>query len=328
MTKRALITGVGGQDGSYLAQELLDHGWEVHGLYRHSSISNLTRICHLLHPTRRVTLHRGDVTDYQSVSMALVKAAPDVVFHEADQDNVGWSKNVPAYASEVTYGGTAVVLEAMRRLYPRSRVFVPCSATVFGSSPPTERQHESTPFAPESPYAVAKVGAYYLAQHYRREYGMHVSTGILYNHDSPVRTEQYLLHKLARSAVRAANGGPTKIALGNLEQVVDIGYAPEFVAAVRKITALDDPGDYVVGTGRGYTVGDLAARAVARAVYVVGTSVRAEFVPDPVYYRADPGAPLVADCRKLLRATGWEATTDAAGVLDELVDLCVRGDLL
>lgn len=327
MTKRALIIGITGQDGSLLAANLLERGWEVHGLYRHSSINNLTRVTHLL---PRLTLHRGDVTDYASVTDALRRSCPDVVFHEADQDNVAWSRDVPRYAADVTFGGTLNVLEAVREFCPdATRVFVPCSATVFGE-PAASPQNEDTPFDPRSPYAVAKAGCYHLARMYRRERGMHVSTAILYNHDSHLRTEQYLLHKIARGAVRIARGGQKTLSLGNLDQVVDIGWAPEFVDGIVRLMELDTPEDVVLGTGVGYTIGRLVTYALglAGAADRDGRVDLGRLATDPEHHRPLAPSPLVADVGKARRLLGWDAPDDASDVVARLVKCAAAGDML
>lgn len=253
--KKALITGVTGQDGSYLVDILLDRGYEVHGLYRRVSGGNFHNIQHVLdkHPVE-FHLHRGDIQDPGSVVNAVATVTPDEVYHMADQDNVGWSHDVPTLASDVTARGTAVVLEAVRVHSPRSRVFVPCSATVFGDAPAP--QDERTPFNPQSPYAVGKAAAFYWARYYREVHGLHVVVGIMYNHDSPRRQGDYLLHKICRAA---ASGDP--IELGDPRQRVDIGDAREFMKIVHKMMQLHVPDDFVVGTGESPTIGDVARYA-------------------------------------------------------------------
>lgn len=280
MTKRALILGVGGQDGSYLCDILLEKGYEVHGLYRRSSVDNLTRIAHV---RERVTLHAGDVTDPSSQDVAFMRSSPHEVYHVADQDEVGHSFAAPGVAVAVTYGGTVNVLEAVRRCCPAARVFIPSSATVFGDAPPP--QSESTPFDPRSPYACAKAAAYYAARMYREHYGLFVACGIMFNHDSPRRGGGYLLQRIAR-------GQPL---WGDTEAVVDIGYAREYMEAAWRMMQLDTPDDFVLGTGVGYRIKDLVEGVKAW-----------DF----------PNAGLVADISKARRVLGFNPVHDAASVLE------------
>ena len=253
--KKALITGVTGQDGSYLADILLEQGYEVHGLYRRVSQGNFKNIDHII-DERPVEfhLHRGDITDPSSVLRIVRDVTPDEVYHMADQDNVGWSHDTPWYSSEVTTKGTATLLECVRVYVPKCRVFVPCSATMFGAAPPP--QDEQTPFSPQSPYAVAKTAAYYWAQYYRETHGLHVTTGVMYNHDSPRRHGDYLLHKICKAAVSGIS-----IELGDPYQRVDVGYAREYMELAVKLVQLPKPAVYVVGTGEAPTIGDMVSYA-------------------------------------------------------------------
>ena len=279
--KRALVIGCGGQDGSYLCDILLEKHYCVHGLYRRSSVDNLTRVAHC---RDRVTLHAGDVTDANSLAVAFHESKPDEVYHVADQDEVGHSFAAPSVAVNVTYGGTVNVLEAVRRCCPSARVFVPSSATVFGDAPPP--QTESTPFAPKSPYACAKAAAYYAARMYREHYRLHVCCGVMFNHDSPRRGGGYLLQRIAR-------GQPL---WGDTNATVDIGYAREYMEAAWRMLQLDTPDDFVIGTGRGYRIADLLS----------------EKKPKPV------GAPagLIANIGKARRVLDFNPTHDAASVLE------------
>ena len=289
--KRALIFGINGQDGSYLAEILLEKGYDVHGFYRRSSVDNLSRIRHLLSD---VTLHKGDLTDYGSVHRAVAECLPlHEVYNEADQDHVGWSQAAPSYSAAVTYGGVVNVLEAVRQLTPTTRVFQPVSATMFGYAPP--RQDEITRLYPQSPYACAKVAAYYLCQHYRREHGMFVSCGILFNHDSPRRGSDYLLQRIARG----------EELWGDLETIVDIGYAREYMEAAWKMMQLESPDDFVIGTGKGYHIKDL----------LNGVRVHPKFPLESA---------LVAYPEKAVNAFGFDPKCDAFDVL-EIVKEHYRG---
>ena len=296
MTKRALVLGIGGQDGSYLAGILLEKGYEVHGLYRRSSVDNLRRIAHC---RSRVTLHQGDMADPISVERALLEAQPDEVYNMADQDHVGFSLATTAYSLDITAGAVGRTLETLRGLRRRTvRYFQPLSATMFGDAPPP--QNEQTPFAPASPYACAKVAAYYLCQHYRREYGMHVSTAIFFNHDSPRRGGDYLLQRIARE----------EKLWGDLDTVVEVGYAREYMEAAHAILQLDRPDDFVIGTGRGFRIRDLVEGEKAR------------------WYYHKPSTGLIADASKAYTAFGFDPRHDAFSVLEMIrqnAGRCVQG---
>ena len=279
---RALILGIGGQDGSYICDLLLEKGYEVHGLHRRSSVDNLRRIAHC---RDRVTLHRGDMADLNSIMIACDRSRPDEIYNLADQDHVGASFASAAYSMDITAGAVGRMLELVRSwLYP-IRFFQPLSATMFGDAPPP--QNERTPFAPASPYACAKVAAYYLCQHYRREYGMHVSTAIFFNHDSPRRGGDYLLQRIARG---------DKL-WGDLDTVVEVGYAREYMEAAHAILQLDKPDDFVIGTGRGFRIRDLVSNDWLRLAV------------------EKPAAGLVADAGKARAAFGFDPKHDAFSVL-------------
>ena len=262
--KRALIFGIGGQDGSYLADLLLEKGYEVHGLARRSSYDNLARIAHV---RDRVTIHRGDLTDIWSVSMAVLSAFSNTalegeVYNMADQDEVGWSKDVPSESVRTTYGGCANVLHVLKGT--GLRFFQPLSSTMFGLT--DEPQDESTPLNPGSPYACAKAAAWHLCKHYRKDHGVWVACGIMFGHDSPRRGPQYLLQKIARQAVEVARGKRDRIELdGGPNAMVDIGWAPYYVDAAWRMLQWDEPDDYCVGTGRGFHIEDLCEKALLEA---------------------------------------------------------------
>ena len=235
---RALITGVCGQDGSYLADILLERGYEVYGLYRHSSKDPFDNVRHILH-NPSFHLIQGDVTDALCLDEVIRSVDPHHIYHEADQDNVDWSFIHSAYQVEVTVKAVSNLLSSVRRHCPSARVFIPCSATMFGDAPAP--QTESTPFNPLSPYACAKVAAYHLARMYRQNYGMFVCTGILYNHDSPRRNGNYLLHKICKAAARAE-----KIKLWDITDAMHVGYAKDYMNWVVKIMDHDKPDDYTI----------------------------------------------------------------------------------
>lgn len=313
MSKRALITGIGGQDGSYMADLLLAKGYEVHGLHRHSSVDNLRRLREA-GTIDRVTLHRGDVTDWVSLFDTVWKSQPDEVYHLADQDNVGWSRAAPSYQLRVTGMAVRDLLEICSK-FP-AKLFVPLSATMFGSSPPP--QNEEAFIDPQSPYATSKVAAWLDCEDFR-ERGLHVVCGIMFNHDSPRRNEGYLLGRIAKQAVELARGERARIKIGNPSTVVDIGFAGDFMDIAWRLMQLPQPDDYCVGTGQGVAIREL----ICQAVYRAGGRWEGEhqIEVDPDYAEVQPT--LVADTTKLKKALGWHPDSkdlNAISIVKMLVD--------
>lgn len=303
--KRALILGVGGQDGSYLAHLLLARGYDVHGLHRHSSVDNLGRIAHL---RDLVTLHRGDLTDERSLRKALYGSDPDEVYNMADQDNVDWSFSLPEVSVDVTYWGVVRLLGVVQDYCSKMRVFQPVSATMFGDAQPP--QDEDTPLCPLSPYACAKAAAWHYCRYMRRVHGLKVSCGIMYNHDSPRRGEEYLLQKVCKAAAQARLGMRPKFPKCDLTANVDIGFAGDFVDAAWRMLQLEEPGDFVVASGRSVDLDTLFRMAFgedpwhpARSDVVDG---RVEWVGE--FKRPGPVHQLMGDASKLRAATGWRPT--------------------
>lgn len=309
--KKALILGITGMDGSYLAEILLEQGYRVHGLYRRSSTGNLSNISHIID---KITLHKGDVTDDTSLLRIIGSTVFDEIYHEADQDNVDWSYNTVGQSMDVTVGSVGRVLEICRMLQQRAKIFIPVSAMMFGNAP--SPQNEKTPFSPQSPYACAKVGAYYLAQHYRREHGMWVNTAILYNHDSPRRNGDYLLHKICKGAIRISKGLQDSLTLGNLSTIVDIGYAKEYMRGVYDLMQLEDsPDDYVIGTGKRVSIRTIVT-------YVFGKfemSIEDHVIQDPSF-RQGSSTELVADNFKSVSRFGFCPTSTAIELVDMLLE--------
>lgn len=317
MTKRALILGATGQDGSLLADLLLERGYTVAGMYRHTSLGNLDRVRHLL-TNPAFTLHRGDLIDVGSLYSIISEVKPDLCFNEADQDNVGWSRSLPGLASRVTYTAVADLLEIVRRVVPQCRVFQPCSSTMFGDAPAP--QSETTPFNPQSPYAVAKVAAYYLCRMYRQQYGMHVSCGILFNHTSTRQTEEYLLHKICAGAVRIARGQQETLALGNLDTKVDIGCAREYMEAAIAMVERDAPDDFVIATGGAPSIGHLAGAALLAASAATSINDAEEFVSrDPVFWTEQPFPTMRGHVEKTTYDLHWQAKRSPFDLVRELV---------
>ena len=256
--KRALITGITGQDGSYLAELLLEKGYEVHGIIRRASTFNTARIDHLYQdphdPNTRFFLHYGDLTDGSRLVTLLEKVQPDEVYNLAAQSHVRVSFDEPDFTGQTTGLGTTRLLEAIRMIGLNCRYYQASSSEMFGASPPP--QNEDTPFHPRSPYGVAKVYSYWMTRNYREAYGMFAVNGILFNHESPRRGETFVTRKIAMAAARIASGKQEHLYLGNLDAVRDWGYAPEYVDAMWRMLQHDEPMDYVVATGTAYTVRD------------------------------------------------------------------------
>ncbi len=256
--KRALITGITGQDGSYLAELLLEKGYEVHGLIRRASTFNTARIDHLYQdphdPTTRLFLHYGDLTDGSRLVTLLEKIHPDEVYNLAAQSHVRVSFDEPEFTGLTTGLGTTRLLEAIRMIGLECRFYQASSSEMFGATPPP--QNEETPFYPRSPYGAAKVYSYWMTRNYREAYGMFAVNGILFNHESPRRGETFVTRKIAKAAARIAMGLQEDLYLGNLDAVRDWGYAPEYVEAMWRMLQHDEPMDYVVATGTAYTVRD------------------------------------------------------------------------
>lgn len=319
MTK-ALVFGVTGQDGSYLAEILLEKGYEVHGTYRRSSSNNLWRIRDI---KDAITLHRADLCDPVSIYDVIGTVVPDEVYNEADQDNVGWSHDTPGYSIQVTTNAVVTIMEALVALYDRNSIvsppvkfFQPLTATMLGGGPP---QTEDSPLDPKTPYAIAKTATYHFVRYYRERYGLHVSTAIFFNHDSPRRSEDYLLHKICKSALRIAKGEQDYINLGDLNAVVDIGYAPEYMEVAHKILQQLKPDDYVIGTGVGYSVETLAHMAL-KAVLRKREFACYELVKSDPSWVGSSGPSLVARPAKAERQLGWRARLHGRRLIEKMLE--------
>ena len=265
--KRALVTGITGQDGSYLAELLLAKGYEVHGIVRRASTFNTGRIDHVYQDRHvdgaRLVLHYGDLADSANLVKLVYEVAPDEVYHLGAQSHVRVSFDIPEYTHDITALGTVRLLEAIRQSgLVRTRVYQASSSEMYGRTT-VAPQDESTPFAPVSPYGVAKVAAYWTAVNYRDAYRMHVSNGILFNHESPRRGETFVTRKVSRAVAAIRAGLEQHVWLGNLDARRDWGYAPEYVEAMWRIVQHDAPDDYVVATGETRSVRELCERACA-----------------------------------------------------------------
>ncbi len=311
----ALITGITGQDGSYLAEHLLEHGYEVHGTIR-TTTHDLedTRIGHLMGvDPPRVTLHITDLGDSHSLMRLLSDLHPDEVYNLAAQSHVRASFDQPVHTGDVTGLGAVRLLEGIRATDPAIRYYQASSSEMFGSAPPP--QDERTPFHPRSPYAVAKVYAYWATVNHRESYGIHASNGILFNHESPRRGKEFVTRKITAAIPRLIKGELNKLKLGNLDARRDWGHARDYVRAMHMILAQDEPVDLVVGTGEAHSVRDFLDEAFA----VVDLDWRDHVEIDPRFYRPAEVDYLQADPSEAKRILGWEAEITFSELVREMV---------
>ena len=320
--KRALITGITGQDGSYLAELLLEKGYEVHGIIRRSSSFNTSRIDHIYQdphePGCRLFLHHGDLNDGSSLNLLLKRLRPDEIYNLGAQSHVRVSFEVPEYTGEVTGLGACRLLEAIRELGLKdTRVYQASSSEMFGASPPP--QSEKTPFYPRSPYGCAKVYAYWIGVNYREAYGLHVSNGILFNHESERRGETFLTRKVTRAAARIKLGLQKKLFLGNLDAKRDWGYAKDYVLAMWLMLQKEKGDDYVIATGESHSVREVCELAFAHA----SLDYREHVEVDERYYRPAEVDHLLGDAKKAREKLGWAPRTSFA----ELIRIMMNSDL-
>jgi GDPmannose 4,6-dehydratase len=323
--KRALITGITGQDGSYLCEFLLAKGYEVHGVVRRSSTFNTERIDHLLldphNPEARLFRHYGDVSDGTGMSRILDLVAPDEVYHLAAQSHVRVSFDQPEYTADVIALGSLRLFELLRDYIKRSgkqvRIYQAGSSEMFGASPPP--QDETTLFHPRSPYAVSKVAAHWYAVNYRESYRMFISNGILFNHESPRRGETFVTRKITRAVGRIKLGLQDRLFLGNLDARRDWGFAGDYIEAMWLMLQEDKPDDFVVATGKAHSVRDFAREAFS----YVGLDWQDYVSIDPTYFRPAEVNSLQGDPSKITAATGWHPKV---GFM-ELVAMMVEHDL-
>ncbi|MBV7243636.1 MULTISPECIES: GDP-mannose 4,6-dehydratase [Streptomyces] len=322
MAKTALITGVTGQDGSYLAELLLDKGYTVHGLIRRSSSFNTERIDHIYQgpeePERSFVLHHADLSDGVALVNLLRDIQPDEVYNLGAQSHVRVSFDAPLYTGDVTGLGTIRLLEAVRASGIQTRIYQASSSEMFGASPPP--QNEKTPFHPRSPYSVAKVYSYWATVNYREAYGMYAVNGILFNHESPRRGETFVTRKITRGVARIKAGLQDRLHLGNLEAVRDWGYAPEYVDAMWRMLQCDAPDDYVVATGEGVKVSQFLEYAFEHA----GLDWREHVRYDPKYERPSEVDALIGDASKAEELLGWKPEVKSRELARIMVDADIR----
>lgn len=321
--KKALITGITGQDGSYLAELLLSKGYEVHGIIRRASTFNTRRLDHIYldpHPNGgdvKLYLHYGDISVAETISNIIYNVRPEEVYHLAAQSHVRVSFDMPEYTGDVTGLGAVRILEAIRKSGFAERFYQASSSEMFGGAKPP--QGEDTPFEPRSPYAAAKVYAYWVTRNYREGYGIHASNGILFNHESPRRGETFVTRKITRALAAIKAGRQKYLYLGNLDAKRDWGYAPEYVEAMYLMLQQDKPNDYVIGTGEAHSVREFLTEAFGYAGLDWEDYVRI----DPRYFRPTEVDYLMADTRRARQELGWEPKVG----FHELVRIMVDADL-
>jgi GDPmannose 4,6-dehydratase len=319
--KKALVTGITGQDGSYLAELLLAKDYEVHGLVRRSSTFNTRRIDHLYmdphEPGARFFLHYGDLSDSGQISHLIYNIQPDEIYHLAAQSHVRVSFDMPEYTGDVTGLGVTRLLEAIRRSGIKTRFYQASSSELYGDAPPP--QNEETPMRPRSPYAAAKLYGYWMVRNYREGYGLFAVNGILFNHESPRRGETFVTRKITRAVVRIKFGLQKKLYLGNLEARRDWGYAPDFVEAMWLMLQQESPEDLVIATGEAHSVREFLEEAFSH----VDLDWREYVEIDPRYFRPTEVDFLRGDASKARRILGWEPRVS----FRELVHIMVDADL-
>jgi len=320
-TKVALITGITGQDGSYLAEFLLGKGYEVHGIIRRSSSFNTGRIDHIYQdphdPNPKLILHYGDMSDGVGLTNLVREIKPDEVYNLAAQSHVQVSFSMPQYTGQIDGVGPVVLLEAIRAAGSETRFYQASTSELYGSTPPP--QNEESIFRPRSPYAAAKLMAYWTTVNYREAYGIHATNGILFNHESPRRGETFVTRKITRAVADIAHGKSKKLYLGNVDSVRDWGYAKEFVESMWMMLQQDKPSDYVVATGVGATVQQFVEVAFAHA----GLNWQDHLEIDQKYIRPTEVDALIGDPSKATRELGWSAKTH----WEDLAKLMVDADL-
>jgi GDPmannose 4,6-dehydratase len=319
--KRALITGITGQDGSYLTELLLAKGYEVHGIIRRSSTFNTSRIDHIYEDPHRADrhlyLHYGDLSTGETLSNLIYNMQPDEIYHLGAQSHVRVSFDIPEFTGNITGLGTTRILEAVRNSGITARFYQAGSSEMFGAAPPP--QSENTPFHPRSPYGSAKVYSHWIAVNYREAYGMFSANGILFNHESPRRGETFVTRKVTRAVAQIHAGRQSKLYLGNLEARRDWGYAPEYVEGMWRILQQETPSDYVLGTGETHTVREFVEEAFA----YLDMDWKDHVELDPRYLRPAEVDYLLADSSKAHKELGWEPRIK----FRELVRIMVDADM-
>ncbi|MCG2711233.1 MAG: GDP-mannose 4,6-dehydratase [Candidatus Omnitrophica bacterium] len=322
MIKKALITGITGQDGSYLAELLLSKGYEVHGIIRRASTFNTSRIGHIYVDPHsigaKLLLHYGDISDAEQINNIIFNIKPDEVYHLAAQSHVRVSFDIPEYTGNITALGTTRILEAIRRSGRKIKFYQASSSEMFGSALPP--QSENTQFQPQSPYACAKLYSYWLTKNYRDGYNIFACNGILFNHESPRRGETFVSRKVTQAVVNILAGKQNKLYLGNLEAKRDWGYAPEYTEIMWKILQQDKPDDYVTGTGGSNSVKEL----VETAFSYVGLDWEKYVEIDSRYFRPTEVNSLIADTKKVKKVLRWQPKIKFNDLVKIMMDADMR----
>jgi len=319
--KKALLTGITGQDGSYLTEFLLNKGYEVHGLIRRSSTFNTERIDHLYHdyhdPDARLFLHYGDLSVSAQLMDLLHSIKPDEIYNLGAQSHVRVSFDMPEYTGDVTALGTLRILEAIRKTGIETKFYQASSSEMFGAAPPP--QNEKTVFQPRSPYAAAKVYAYYIVQNYRDAYGIFAANGILFNHESPRRGETFVTRKITRAATQIKLGLKDKLYLGNLEAKRDWGFAGDYVEAMWLMLQQEKPDDFVIATGETHSVREFAEMVFSK----LNLDYKKYVEIDKRYFRPTEVDALLGDSTKARKILGWQPRIS----FDQLVDMMIASDM-
>jgi GDPmannose 4,6-dehydratase len=320
--KKALITGITGQDGSYLVELLLSKGYQVHGLIRRASTFNTGRLSHIYvdphEPDRQFTLHYGDLSDSEQINNLIFNIQPDEVYNLAAQSHVRVSFDMPEYTSEITGLGVTRVLESIRRSHHPIKLYQASSSEMFGSAAPP--QNEGTKFEPRSPYACSKLYAYYMIRNYRDGYNMFASNGVLFNHESPRRGETFVTRKVTRAVAAILAKKQKKLYMGNLNARRDWGFAPEYVEAMWRILQKDKPGDYVIGSGGSNSVQEF----VDAAFDYVGLKSKDYVEIDQRYFRPNEVENLISDASLASKELGWSAQIGFSDLVKIMMDADLR----
>tara|TARA_A100001037_G_scaffold306243_1_gene350140 strand:- start:590 stop:1567 length:978 start_codon:yes stop_codon:yes gene_type:complete len=319
---KALILGVTGQDGSYMADLLLSKGYEVHGLIRKSATGNTINIAHIVSDkdvfNKQFFLHQGDLADPTSLYRIIADVRPNEIYNEADQDHVRWSYDMVGYSSDITAAAVARILEIIRQVDDSIRYLQPCTSNMFGKVD-SETQNESTPFNPQSPYAVAKTFAYYMTRYYRQAYGIHATNVILFNHESPRRPADYVTRKISQSVARISVGKQGELVLGDTSAKIDWGFSGDYVEAEWLALQQDEADDYVVATGKAHSVQEFVDEAFA----VVGLDPKKYVKSSKEFFRVTPTSTLIGDSSKARKILGFSPKVN----FSKLVKMMVEADL-
>jgi GDPmannose 4,6-dehydratase len=314
--KKALITGINGQDGSYLSEFLIEKGYEVHGILKRNSVAE-NQTARLDNVYDKIQLHYGDLADMSSLISVIQKVMPDEIYNLAAQSHVRISFDQPIYTSQVTGIGTLNLLEAVKLINPNTKIYQASSSEMFGNSIDIDGfQRESTPMNPVSPYGCAKVFSYNICRNYRNSYGMFISNGILFNHESPRRGTNFVTNKVCKEAVKIKLGLSNELKLGNLDATRDWGHAKDYVKAMWEILQLDEPDDFVCSTGVSHSVRELVNYVFTR----LGLHWSEYVKQDEKFLRPEELHDLKGDSSKLVKKTGWTHDYTFESMLDEMID--------